>query len=197
MKCNLKLFLNNLLLAHKIVLLDNTSHNLMLSNIGNNCHISCLHGCNGQIYVGTTLGTVVILNAIKGQVVSQFSLHANKVSVLLELPLQVKPCICAELPQEKIGLTSTQSKKEKSSLPSVPVEGDDIESTLKKRGTSVVTKSESTTSFSNNSGSSSNSSTHSQQPLFLSTGDGLANWFGNKTDTSQDLHLLTWTDDYV
>jgi len=140
----------------------------------------------------------VILDATKGQMVSQFSLHANKVSVLLELPLQVKPCICAELPQEKISPTSTQSyKKERISLPSVPVERDDRESTLKKRGTSVVTKHESTTSFSNNSGSSSTSSTHSQQPLFLSIGDGLANWFHNTTDISQDLHLLTWTDDYV
>jgi len=130
----------------------------------------------------------VIIGAINGQLVSQFSLHANKVRILLDLPLQVKPCICAELPQEKIGMTSTKSyKKERSSLPSAPGEREDVENNIsKKRGTSVVTKHESATCY----------SSHSYQPLFVSVGDGLANWFGN-SDTTQGLHLLTWTDDCV
>ena len=136
------------------------------------------------------MGTVVILDAKNGQVVSQFSLHANKVSVLLELPLQVKPCICAELPMEKMAMSSTKSYKV--SLPAKSLQREEKESSLtKKRGTSVVTKHEAIkpqTSF---------SSSQSRQPLFVSVGDGLANWFGNVTDATQDLHLLTWTDDYV
>jgi len=96
---------------------------------------------------------------------------------------------------EKLGLTSTTStksyKKERISLPGLPLDNEekDNNNNKQKRGKSVVTKPD--------INQLTTSSNHSQQPLFVSVGDGLANFFGNSSEATQDQHLLTWTGDYV
>lgn len=127
-----------------------------------------------------------MLSTLDGHLLQKFSLHANQVRVMLELPQLIKPCICAELPMKK---ESSMKTRERSSLPSPPVRSDSF--VYHKRITSVKVKEKEKMNMKLNAIS------HNKHPLFASVGDGLANWFGNGSETTQNLQFLTWTDDFV
>ena len=152
-------------------------------SLADDCQITCLLGCSGQIYIGTTEGTVIILSTEDGRLLKKFSLHANQVRVLLELPQIIKPCICAELPIEK----ESSPKLNRVSLPSLIMQ--DESSTMPKRSTSLRSKHKINIKL--------DAKSQGKHPLFASIGDGLANWFGNGNETTQSLEFLTWTDDFV
>ena len=160
-------------------------------SLADGCQITCLLGCFDQICVGTSEGTVAILAAKNGQLLQRFSLHTNQVRVLLELPQMIKPCICAELPMEKKPSVKEKTKaRGRSSLPIPPVQDETVTS-IPKRRTSVKEQNKINIKLHAMTGSI------GKHPLFASIGDGLANWFGNGSETTQNLEFLTWTDDFV
>lgn len=154
-------------------------HWFIFISLADDCQITCLLSCSDQICIGTTEGTVVILSAENGRLLQKFSLHANQVRVLLELPQITKPCICAELP-----IKTEYSLKQTVSHGEMPMQ--DKSFILPKRATSTRDKHKMSMKLNTNS-----------HPLFASIGDGLANWFGNGNETTQSLEFLTWTDDFV
>lgn len=156
-------------------------------SLADDCQITCLLGCSDQICVGTSEGTINTLSAQDGQLLQRLSLHLHKVSVLLELPRIIKPCVCAELPMEKEPSQKTKVKS-KSSLPNPPVQDDGF--TITKRSRSVSNKNKTSMKLDA-------ASHHGNHPLFASIGNGLANWFGNGSGTTQNLEFVTWTDDFV
>jgi len=158
-------------------------------SLADDCQITCLLGCSGQIYIGTTEGTVIILSTEDGRLLKKFSLHANQVRVLLELPQIIKPCICAELPIEK----ESSPKLNRVSLPTLIMQDESF--TMPKRSTSVSCKPKIRGKHKINIKLDAKS--QGKHPLFASIGDGLANWFGNGNETTQSLEFLTWTDDFV
>ena len=172
----------NTVYIHKIITY------LFVLYVANHCQIASLLGCSEQVCVGTSEGTVAVLSAKSGTLLQQFSLHASRVRVLLELPEMVKPCVCAEL-----SMGNTPSSKEKghgrSSLPTSPTQ-DDAPPSVHKRGASVKVLNKENIKLDI-------ISHHTKHPLFASIGDGLANWFENGKDMTQNLEFLTWTDDFV
>ena len=105
----------------------------------------------------------------------------------------IKPCICAELPMKKQASLKEKNKvRGRSSLPTSPVQ-DETVTTVRKRGTSVSVKERNKMNIKLHSITSS----RGKHPLFASIGDGLANWFGNRSETTQNLEFLTWTDDFA
>lgn len=162
-----------------------------LLSLADDCQITCLLGCFDQICVGTSEGTVAILFAKNGQLLQKFSLHASQVRELLELPLTIKPCVCAELPMEKQpSLKEKDQIRGRISLPTSPVQDETI-TPVHKRVTSVRERNK------RNSKLHSITSSLGKHPLFASVGDGLANWFGDGSETTQNLEFLTWTDDFA
>ena len=157
-------------------------------SLADDCQITCLLGCSGQIYIGTTEGTVIILSTEDGRLLKKFSLHANQVRVLLELPQIIKPCICAELPIEK----ESSLKHNRASLPTFM---QDESFTMRTWSISVSVKPKIRGKHKINIKLDAKS--QGKHPLFASIGDGLANWFGNGNETTQSLEFLTWTDDFV
>ena len=162
----------------------------MFLYVADDCQITSLLGCSGQICVGTSEGTVAVLSVKSGGLLQKFSLHASRVRVLLELPEMVKPCVCAELPMGKAPL-SKEITRGRSSLPTSPTQ-DDAVPPAHKRVASVKLRSKVKVNINLDI-----TSHHTQHPLFASIGDGLADWFGNGKDTTQNLEFLTWTDDSV
>ena len=130
----------------------------------------------------------MMLSAKNGQLLQRLCLHSHKVSALLELPRVIKPCVCAELPMEKISSLKTRVKN-KTSLPTPPVQDETF--TFTKRSHSVKSNNR------NKMGMKSDASSHANRPLFASIGNGLANWFGNGSETTQNPEFVTWTDDFV
>lgn len=51
-----------------------------------------------KIFVGTTGGTVAVLDSETKTFLTAYSWHEGKVDALLDLPEEVKPCICSEIP---------------------------------------------------------------------------------------------------
>ena len=156
-------------------------------SLANDCQITCLLGCSDQVCVGTSEGTVNVLSAKDGQLLQRLSLHSHKVSVLLELPRIIKPCVCAELPMEKEPSLKTKVTS-KSSLPNLPVQNEVF--TFTERSRSVSNRNKMSMKLDG-------SSHYGNHPLFASIGNGLANWFGNGSGTTQNLEFVTWTDDFV
>ena len=107
----------------------------------------------------------------------------------MELPQIIKPCICVELPMEKRSLFKDKARF-RTSLPTSPVQ-DDFSTCIPKRGTSLRSNKSSKTNL------KLESYCQEKHPLFASIGDGLANWFGNGNEMTQNLQFLTWTDDFV
>ena len=82
-------------------------------------------------------------------------------------------------------ITEKTKVRGRSSLPTSPVQEETVTS-VHKRGTSVRERNKTIPKLHT-----------SKHPLFASIGDGLANWFGNGNETTQNLEFLTWTDDFV
>ena len=57
---------------------------------------------SGQfVYVGTTVGVIGVWSSENATLLKCFHYHEHKVRMLLEMPLQVSPCVCPEVPFPK------------------------------------------------------------------------------------------------
>ena len=57
---------------------------------------------SGQfVYVGTTVGVIGVWSSEDATLLQIFHYHEHKVRMLLEMPLQVSPCVCPEVPFPK------------------------------------------------------------------------------------------------
>ena len=54
---------------------------------------------SGQfVYAGTTVGVIGVWSSEDATMLQCFHYHEHKVRMLLEMPLQVSPCVCPEVP---------------------------------------------------------------------------------------------------
>ena len=54
---------------------------------------------SGQfVYAGTTVGVIGVWSSEGATLLQVFRYHEHKVRMLLEMPLQVTPCVCPEVP---------------------------------------------------------------------------------------------------
>ena len=57
---------------------------------------------SGQfVYAGTTVGVIGVWSSEGATLLQVFHYHEHKVRMLLEMPLQVTPCVCPEVPFPK------------------------------------------------------------------------------------------------
>ena len=72
--------------------------------------------CSGRkVLIGTTTGVVAIFDSQTVELLNSFKWHKDKVRMLLAIPRQVEPCICAEIPfpeQETTNRNSRASSQE-------------------------------------------------------------------------------------
>ena len=63
--------------------------------------VSALLASDRYVYVGTTVGVIGVWSSEDAKMLQCFHYHERKVRMLLEMPLQVSPCICPEMPFPK------------------------------------------------------------------------------------------------
>ena len=63
--------------------------------------MSALLANDRYVYVGTTVGVIGVWSSEDASVLQRFHYHEQKVRMLLEMPLQVSPCVCPEMPFPK------------------------------------------------------------------------------------------------
>ena len=63
--------------------------------------VSALLASDRYVYVGTTVGVIGVWSSEDASVLQHFHYHEQKVRMLLEMPLQVSPCVCPEMPFPK------------------------------------------------------------------------------------------------
>lgn len=60
--------------------------------------MSALLASSKFVYVGTTVGVIGVWSSEDGTLLQCFHYHEHKVRMLLEMPHQVSPCVCPEMP---------------------------------------------------------------------------------------------------
>ena len=60
--------------------------------------VSALLASGHFVYVGTTVGVIGVWSSEDATLLQIFHYHEHKVRMLLEMPLQVSPCVCPEVP---------------------------------------------------------------------------------------------------
>ena len=60
--------------------------------------MSALLATGPFVYVGTTVGVIGVWSSEDATLLQRFYYHEHKVRMLLEMPLQVSPCVCPEVP---------------------------------------------------------------------------------------------------
>ena len=65
--------------------------------------MSALLASDRYVYVGTTVGVIGVWSSEDASMLQCFHYHEQKVQMLLEMPLQVSPCVCPEVlfPKDK------------------------------------------------------------------------------------------------
>ena len=63
--------------------------------------MSALLAISQFVYVGTTVGVIGVWSSENATLLQRFHYHEHKVRMLLEMPLQVSPCVCPEVPFPK------------------------------------------------------------------------------------------------
>ena len=63
--------------------------------------VSALLASDRYVYVGTTVGVIGVWSSEDASMLQCFHYHEQKVRMLLEMPLQVSPCVCPEMPFPK------------------------------------------------------------------------------------------------
>ena len=63
--------------------------------------MSALLATGRYVYVGTTVGVIGVWSSEDATMLQCFHYHEHKVRMLLEMPQQVSPCICPEVPFRK------------------------------------------------------------------------------------------------
>ena len=71
---------------------------------------------NRKLFVGTTGGCVLVVDAEKGKVTNVLSWHVGKVRTLLVMPKEVEPCVCAEVQFNEEG-AGTSEEAEPAGVP--------------------------------------------------------------------------------
>ena len=64
-------------------------------------YVSALLASSQYIYAGTTVGVIGVWSSEGATLLQVFRYHEHKVRMLLEMPLQVSPCVCPEVPFPK------------------------------------------------------------------------------------------------
>ena len=64
-------------------------------------HVSSLLSSGQFVYAGTSVGVVGVWSSEDPTLLQKFHYHVHKVRMLLEMPLQVSPCVCPEVPFPK------------------------------------------------------------------------------------------------
>ena len=67
-------------------------------------YVSALLASSQYIYAGTTVGVIGVWSSEGATLLQVFHYHEHKVRMLLEIPLQVSPCVCPEVlfPKDRI-----------------------------------------------------------------------------------------------
>ena len=60
--------------------------------------VSSLLASSQFVYAGTSVGVVGVWSSKDATLLQKFYYHEHKVRMLLEMPLQVSPCVCPEVP---------------------------------------------------------------------------------------------------
>jgi len=135
------------------------------------------------LYVGTSAGTVEVFESESGCHLQLFSWHASSVNALIELPPEIKQCICAECSSAKcVPLTHQLLHK-------IDTQRVSQESSLQRDASNF-------TSIGHISGLNSmqKSFRSSDSPLMVSIGNDLAESIKiNCENKSHDVILFTWT----
>ena len=63
--------------------------------------MSALLASGQYVYAGTTVGVIGVWSSEDATLLQVFHYHEHKVRMLLEMPLQVSPCVCPEVPFPK------------------------------------------------------------------------------------------------
>ena len=63
--------------------------------------VSALLATGQFVYAGTTVGVIGVWSSEDATLLQIFHYHEHKVRMLLEMPLQVSPCVCPEVPFPK------------------------------------------------------------------------------------------------
>ena len=63
--------------------------------------VSALLASGQYVYVGTTVGVIGVWSSEDAMLLQKIHHHEHKVRMLLEMPLQVSPCVCPEVPFSK------------------------------------------------------------------------------------------------
>jgi len=63
--------------------------------------VSALLASGQFVYAGTTVGVIGVWSSEDATLLKYFHYHEHKVRMLLEMPLQVSPCVCPEVPFPK------------------------------------------------------------------------------------------------
>ena len=63
--------------------------------------VSSLLASGPFVYVGTTVGVIGVWSSEDATLLQILHYHEHKVRMLLEMPLQVSPCVCPEVPFPK------------------------------------------------------------------------------------------------
>ena len=64
-------------------------------------YVSALLASGQFVYAGTTVGVIGVWSSEDAMLLQIFHYHEHKVRMLLEMPLQVSPCVCPEEPFPK------------------------------------------------------------------------------------------------
>ena len=83
---------------------------LILSNAGKP-EVTAITTARKKIIIGVASGEVVVLNSEERRILACYSWHKSEVEVLLTMPEEIKPCICAEIPFKQPSDTVSDASK--------------------------------------------------------------------------------------